>query len=179
MNIMKLNWNKLFAFGTSPEKAEDLITQADAKSPEAQNNLGVLFARAEASSPDCQAAVVCFRQAAEQGYAPAQTNLAQMYAQGKGLPTDQNEAIKWFRRAARQGDAGGQFHLGRSLHRLSLDSPDASNEARIEGFMWLQLASGQGFHNAESACDQLNLKMSSAELEESKRRAANFVPKLE
>lgn len=179
---MKINWHKLFAFGASSEMAEDLITQADAKGSEAQNNLGVLFAHAEASSPDpdWQATVVCFRKAAEHGYPPAQTNLAQMYAQGRGLAMDQSEAIKWLRRAAMQGDAGAQYHLGRSLHRLSLDSPDAGpNEARIESFMWLQLASGQGFHNAESACEQLNLKMTTAELEEGKRRAANFVPKLE
>jgi TPR repeat protein len=171
---MKINWHKLFTLGASSDTANYLIAQADAKGSEAQNNLGVLFA---ASSPESQAAVLCFRKAAEKGYAPAQTNLAQMYAQGKGLPKDPSEAIKWFRRAAMQGDAGAQFQLGRALHRQSLDSKAAGlNEARIEGFMWLQLASGQGFFNAQSACEQLNLKMSNTELEEGKRRVSHFVP---
>jgi TPR repeat protein len=174
---MNINWHRLLIFGASTETAEDLIAQADAMGSEAQNNLGVLFARTEASVADDTAAAVCFRKAAEKGYPPAQSNLARMYAQGRGLPTDPREAVKWFRRAAIQGDAGAQYHLGLTLHRLSLDDPGAGlNEARIEGFMWLQLASGQGFYNAALACDQINLKMSSAEVQEGKCRVAGFVP---
>ena len=174
---MKLNWHKLFTFGTSSDTSEALLAQAEASGAEAQNNLGVLYASGGAFPQDYRAAALCFRKAADRGYAPAQANLARMYAVGRGQPKDFQEAVKWFRRAARQGDAGAQFHLGRALHRLSLEAPSAATiEAKIEGFMWLQLASGQGFFNAESACDQLNLQMSNAELEEGKRRVASFVP---
>ena len=174
---MKINWQKLFTFGAFPDVREELLVQADAKGSEAQNELGMLYGSGGTFPPDYPAAALCFRKAAEKGYAPAQTNLARMYAQGKGLPQNQGEAVKWFRRAALQGDAEAQYHLGVRMHRLSLDNPGAGlNEARIEGFMWLQLASAQGFHNAESACDQLNLKMTNAELEEGKRRVASFVP---
>jgi uncharacterized protein len=174
---MKINWHKFFTFDASSDASEHLITQADAKNSEAQNNLGVLLS---SSSTDYEAAAHCFRKAAEKGYALAQTNLAQMYAQGRGLPKDQREALNWLRRAARQGDAGAQFQLGRALHRQSLDSTVAGlSENRIEGFMWLQLASDQGFHNAESACNQLNLHMTKEEIEEGQSRVRHFVPALE
>ena len=155
---------------------EELQAQAAAAGPEAQNNLGVLYVSGRSFLQDYQAAALCFRQAAERGFAVAQTNLARMYAQGEGRPKDEVEAGKWFRRAANQGDPGAQFHLGISLHRLSLGVPaTAAPEAKIEGFMWLQLAAAQGFHNAESACGQLNLQMSKAEIDEARRRVAKFV----
>ncbi len=154
----------------------DLQARADAAGPEAQNNLGVLFASGAGFPQDFPAAAACYRKAAEHGFAVAQTNLARMYARGEGQPKDDVEAGKWFRRAARQGDASAQFQLGISLHRLSLHEPAvAIPEAKIEAFMWLQLAAAQGFYNAELYCGRLNLQMSNAEVREAQRRVAEFV----
>jgi TPR repeat protein len=164
----------------SADASQELQTQAAAGGPEAQNNLGILYASGESFPLDFQAAAVCYRKAADQGYALAQTNLARMFALGQGQPADEGEARRWFRRAANQGDAGAQFELGIKLHRLSLDAADgAAFEAKVEAFMWLQLAADQGFFKAESACSQLNLRMSNQEIGEAKRRVASFVAKPE
>jgi len=172
----QINTQDLLSPGSSFSAPPDLQARADAGGPEAQNNLGVLYASGGAFPQDFQAAARCYRKAAEQGHALAQTNLARMCAAGQGQPLDEAEARKWFRRAAHQGDAGAQFHLGLRLHRLSLQaSATAAYEAKVEAFMWLQLAANQGFHKAESACGQLNLQMSNPEIGEAKRRVAAFV----
>ncbi len=175
---MKRHWYNLFTFGNSAATAEVLVARAEASGLDAQNNLGVLYATGGRAFPqNLQAASESFRKAAEKGSALAQSNLAHMYSMGMGQPKDNHEAAKWFRRAALQGDAGAQFHLGRLLWRLSLDGPvDLVNELRIEAFVWLQLADLQGLFHAEEACDELNLRMSKAELEEAKRRVVSFVP---
>jgi TPR repeat protein len=167
-----------------PLAAEELQAQADAAGPEAQNNLGVLYASGDASGgtfqQDDQAAARCFRKAAEQGCALAQTNLARMCAAGQGQPKDEVEAGRWFRRAANQGDPGAQFHLGITMHRLSLNADTrAAHEAKVEGFMWLQLAAAQGFYLADVYCDRLNLKMTAEQITAAKERAASFVAKAE
>lgn len=177
---MKNHWYNLFSAEAGGASQEKLQAQADAGGPEAQNNLGVLFTTGGEFPQDYSAAAQCFRKAADQGYALAQANLAQIYAIGEGQPKDHAEATKWYRRAAQQGDAGAQFHLGLDLYRASLDGTSAVvAEARIEGFMWLQLATAQGFFNAEIARDRLNLKMSQAEFQEGNRRVAEFVAQAE
>ena len=40
-----------------------------------------------------------YRQAAEQGFAPAQKALADMYLRGEGVPKSRDEAERWMRRA--------------------------------------------------------------------------------
>jgi TPR repeat protein len=176
---MKLNWHMTRApLDSSGSTPSDLQGQADAAGPEAQNNLGVLYAAGGALPQDFQAAALCFRKAAGQGHALAQTNLARMYAGQQGYPKDHAESLRWFRRAANQGDPGAQFQLGLTLHRDSLAPPPApaAHEARIEGYMWLRLAAAQGFHNAGPACERINLSMTQTEIEEGNRRAAAFVP---
>jgi TPR repeat protein len=173
---MKINWPNFFSVREARPALEDLHKQADAAGPEAQNNLGVLYATGGTFPQDYTAAASCFQKAAAQGYALAQTNLGRMFAAGMGLPKDELEACAWFRRAARQGDAGAQFSLGITLHRLSLQTPAAAaHEDKIEGFMWLHLAAAQEFYAAEGACGRLNLHMSDAEVEEGRRRIAEFV----
>ena len=172
---MKINWHNPFSL-SSPGTPETFQNQADAGGPEAQNNLGVLYTTGGAFPVNYPAAALCFRKAAEKGYALAQTNLARMYALGEGQPRDNAEALKWLRRAATQGDAGAQFHLGVALHRASLGTTTPLlTETKIEAFMWLQLATSQGFFKAETARDQLNLQMSQSEFQESSRRVARFV----
>jgi len=45
-----------------------------------------------------------YRQAAQQGSAPAQFNLGRMYSEGRGVVKNESEALKWFTLAAEQGD---------------------------------------------------------------------------
>ena len=170
--MIKKAWlRQLFAFWENKPR-KNLQRLAAESGADAQNNLGALLAH----SDDSVAAADSYRKAADQGNAMAQNNLAMMYALGEGVPRDDKEANKWFLRAAEQGDAGAQFHLGGRFHRSSLGLPvSESVEARIEAFKWFQLATAQGYPNAEASCELVNLRMSRADVDEGNRRVYSFV----
>lgn len=152
---------------------EELQLAADKVGPEAQNNLGAVFANNDLKD----AAVLSYRKAAESGHATAQNNLALMFAAGHGITRDDSQAQLWFGRAAAQGCAPAQFHLGVRWHRASLTlAPLEAREARIEAFKWLQLATAQSYPNAEVCCERVNIAMNGDDVVEGSRRIAAFVP---
>jgi uncharacterized protein len=153
---------------TSP----DLQNAADIAGPDAQNNLGAIL-----SNSDLQGeAAISYRKAAERGHPMAQSNLGLMYSTGDGVGRDDGQARHWFGRAAAQGHSTAQFHLGNRCHRasLALAGPDA-REARIEAFKWFQLATAQGYPNADASRERVNIAMSGEEVAESHRRIGAFV----
>ncbi|MCI0701156.1 MAG: serine/threonine-protein kinase [Planctomycetia bacterium] len=79
----------------------------------AQNNLGVLYARGEGVEQDYAKAREWYEKAAEQGHAPAQFNLGGLYAAGQGVPQDYVKAREWYEKAAEQNHASAQSNLGR------------------------------------------------------------------
>ncbi len=85
-------------------------------------------------------AVQYFRQAAEQGYAPAQASLAYAYATGKGATKDYYEAAHWYRKAAEQGHASAQYNLGYSYEKGNGVSQDYN-----EAVHWYRKAAGQRY----------------------------------
>ncbi|MGH7396516.1 MAG: tetratricopeptide repeat protein, partial [Candidatus Rokuibacteriota bacterium] len=74
--------------------------------------LALRYATGEGVPQDPAAAARWYRQAAEQGFAPAQYQLGLRYANGDGVDRDYAEAVTWYRRAAEQGVAFAQFNLG-------------------------------------------------------------------
>jgi TPR repeat protein len=160
-------------FGSPPgSTAQELQQSADVAGPDAQNNLGALFSNSDRRD----AAIASYLKAAESGHAMAQSNLALMYTTGESDSRDDAQARHWFGRAAAQGYATAQFHLGRRWHRASLTLPKAeAREARIEAFKWLQLASAQGYPNADASRERVNLAMSGEDVEEGNRRIHGFV----
>ena len=108
---------------------EAIVIGADGKpvveaaaDPAALTDLGNL----QRGNSELAAAVRSYRQAAEQGHAPAQNNLATMYEQGLGLPRDDAQAVVWFRRAAEAGFAPAQHSLAMMLrYSLGLEEPAA------------------------------------------------------
>jgi len=150
----------------------DLQHAADEAGLEAQNNLGALLANNDLEGE----AAISYRKAAERGHPMAQSNLGLMYSTGDGVGRDDAQARHWFGRAAAQGHATAQFHLGNRWHRdsLALAGLDA-REARIEAFKWFQLASAQGYPNADASRERVNIAMSGEEVAESHRRIGAFV----
>ena len=67
--------------------------------PEAQFDLGVLYAQGLGTRRDLTAAGQWYRKAAEQGNAEAQFALGQMCARGWGVPRDTADAMRWFQMA--------------------------------------------------------------------------------
>src|SRR5688572_2471848 len=105
----------------------------------------------------------------------AQNNLALMYAMGEGVTRDEHQAAGWFARSAAQGDAGAQFHLGDRCFRASLSLPPVeADEALIESFKWLQLASAQGYPHADTCRERVNLRMTREHVAEGNRRVYSF-----
>lgn len=72
---------------------------ADKDDPEAQNNVGEIYARGLGQAPDYTRAAQWFRKAADQGYAAAQINLGFLYERGYGVKQDMTIAMNWYRSA--------------------------------------------------------------------------------
>lgn len=77
----------------------ELIKDADAGEPEAQNDLGVLFL--ENNKP--QNAIYWLELAAKQDFADAMHLLGTCYLKGNGLAKDNNLALMWIAKAASLG----------------------------------------------------------------------------
>jgi len=64
----------------------------------------VAYAGGAGVKQDVAEAVRLYRQAAEQGFAPAQMALAGLYLRGDGVAQNRDEAARWMQRAADAGD---------------------------------------------------------------------------
>lgn len=73
---------------------------AMAGSPEAQNNVGEIYAKGLGTAPDYGMAFQWFKKAAEQGYGRAKINLGYLYEQGLGVERDQAAALNLYREAS-------------------------------------------------------------------------------
>lgn len=153
---------------------EQLAQEGDA---EAQFQLGLKYATAEGSARDESQAAAWYLKAAQQNHGQAQLNLGQMFASGSGVTQDAARSHFWFRRAAHLGIAGAQFNLGRIRHRASMEGPTAdASEARIEAYMWYELAAAQNYPAAMGAYAQLTIKMTRDDVTEARRRVEYWVP---
>ncbi len=108
-----------------------------------------------------------YRQAAEQGYAPAQYRLAGLYHLGLGLPQDQGEAYKWLSKAADQGESMAQHELGAMYHNGQGVARDD-----MEAYKWFSVAADRGNTNAVLERDKLLLFLTPGQFAEGRRRAA-------
>jgi len=143
---------------------------------EAQFQQGLKFATAEGMGRDDALAANWYRKAAEQNHGRAQLNLGQMLASGLGVDRDAAQSLFWFRRAAQLGVAEAQFNLGRICQRASMDGSEAhAPEARIEAYVWYELAAAQNYSAAKGAYAQLTFKMTRDEVAEARRRVGAWV----
>jgi TPR repeat protein/peptidoglycan hydrolase-like protein with peptidoglycan-binding domain len=85
---------------------------ADAGSPTAAFNVGVMYDRGFAVERNAERAVEWYRKAADAGVAAAQHNLALMLREGRGAAQDGPKAVELLRAAARQGMVASMFVLG-------------------------------------------------------------------
>jgi hypothetical protein len=68
--------------------------------PEAQNNVGEIYAKGLGTEPDYGMAFQWFKKAADQGYGRAKINLGYLYEQGLGVAQDQAAALNLYRDAS-------------------------------------------------------------------------------
>lgn len=117
---------------------------AEQGKPEAQTDLGIMYATGDGVSKDPTEAAKWFRKAAEQGFARAQNNLGVMYEGGNGVPQDNVEAVKWFRAAAEQGFARAQNNLATKY----LDGAGVPKDP-VEAVQWFRKSAEQGFPDGQ------------------------------
>jgi TPR repeat protein len=156
-----------------PLSSEQPAQNGDA---ETQYQQGLKYATAEGPARDYTQAAAWYRKAAEQNHGLAQLNLGQMFASGQGVDRDATQSLFWFLRAAHLGIAGAQFNMGRICQRASMNgSPADAHDARIEAYMWYELAAAQHYSAAVGAYAQLTIKMTRDEVAEARRRVVAWM----
>ena len=83
--------------------------------PEAQYEVGLMYANGVGVEQDFEQALHWIRQAAERGLSAAQYLLATRYAAGAGIERDDYKAVCWFFKAADQGHGKALFRLGKTF----------------------------------------------------------------
>jgi len=86
--------------GDYPTALRLLRPLASKGNADAQNNLGLMYAKGQGVQQDYTEAAKWYRMAADKGVPSAQNNLGAMYASGQGVPVDYVEAYMWFTLAA-------------------------------------------------------------------------------
>lgn len=146
-------------------------TAAERGEPRAQYALGAALYNGSGVSQDYTRAAQYLSDAAEQGHADAQFLLGECYANGRGVAKNLAWAARWYGKAAAQGHAEGAFSYG-VVQAAGLGVP-----VNLPlGYAWLDVASDRGHAKAGEVRAAIANKMSPAEIEAGKRRAAAFTP---
>ncbi|MBI1215552.1 MAG: hypothetical protein GC185_07015 [Alphaproteobacteria bacterium] len=80
--------------------------------PEAQHDLGTIYAAGKLVPQDYARAATWFKRAAQMGVANADYNLGVMSQQGLGMAKDPQQAVGWYEKAAKQGHPEALYNLG-------------------------------------------------------------------
>lgn len=154
-----------------PPNVEDRAVAGD---PEAQDNLGRMYAYGRDVPQDDAEALKWFRRAADQGHVSAQFNLGVMYADGRGVPQDDAEAARWFRLAADEGYAAAQARLG----LFYVAGTGGVERDLVTAHMWLNLAASRLADDRRDAAvkarDIVTALMTGAQITEAQRRASEW-----
>ena len=92
---------------------------AEAGSPEAQFNVGLIHAKGLGTEADPEMAVRWYERAAEQGFPQAQYNLAKMYESGEGVAEDLVLAYVWYKIASTKKYADARKRRKKVAKRLT------------------------------------------------------------
>jgi hypothetical protein len=125
--------------------------------------LALRYATGEGVPQDAEQAAHWYRQAAEQGLAPAQYQIGLRYANGDGVTKDYAEAVKWYRRAAEQGVAFAQFNLG-----VRYANGQGVERDPVQAYQWFSAAAqsllGKEADTARQARDSIKAQLTPEQL---------------
>lgn len=126
--------------------------------PEAQYEVGLMFANGLGTPQDLTQAIVWISKAAERGLPAAQYLLATRYAGGIAVAKDDRLALAWFVRAADQGHTKAIFKLGQMLGNAHPQAQLACiREAADAGLPEAQHALGLSFVSGQGQGQDLRL----------------------
>jgi TPR repeat protein len=122
---------------------------AEAGSPEAEFNVGVMYDRGFGIERNAEKAVEWYRKAVAAGVAPAKHNLALMLREGRGAPQDGPKAVELLRDAAHQGMTASMYALGDMYERGGAVLKDPA--AALAWFAITSQLERQANHGAETS----------------------------
>ncbi len=123
----------------SPINLDDLRARAERGDAQAQQELGVAFAKGHGVPQSYAEAAKWYRLAADQGHAAAENALGELYEAGQGVRSDASQAAAWYRRAADQGNASGEYNLA-VLYVIGKGVPQND----VEALVWYRRSAGHG-----------------------------------
>ncbi|HNQ73670.1 MAG TPA: tetratricopeptide repeat protein [Verrucomicrobiota bacterium] len=138
----------------------------------AQTSLGQLYEAGRGVPGDPKEAAEWTLKAAEQGYARGQYALAVYYMTGTGVTKSDADALKWYRASANGGYAYAQFHLG-----MRYKDGQGVTANPVEAYKWLSLAADGGVAEAPEIRQEVQGRMTSAQVNEAKRQVKEFTAK--
>jgi len=152
-----------------------LLRAAEAGSPSAAFNVGVMYERGFVVERDSTKAVEWYRKAVDGNVAVAKHNLALLLRDGKGVPRDGKKAMELLRSAALQGMTASMFALGDIYER-----GDAASKDMPQALAWFAVTvefEHQAHHAAETPLakaaqqrvDTLHRILTPAELERAEK----------
>lgn len=105
--------------------------------PEAQYQLGLLYARGDGVEQNFNRAHEWLMKAALQGHPKSQYHLGHMYGLGDGVEKDYEEAFVWFWLAASYGDKGSKYFMRVLVQKLNSEQYNRA-EKRVHE-LWDQM----------------------------------------
>ena len=140
--------------------------------PAAQYRLAKLYEAGIGVKADPDMARQLTERAARAGNRIAMHDLGLYYADGLGgVDRDIETALSWFEKAAERGVVDSQYNLG----VLFESSPEVPRDA-LASFVWYSIAASQGDQVAASRKPILEKDLTPEQLEQAKRRLAQFKP---
>nr|AYC79385.1 hypothetical protein [uncultured bacterium] len=132
------------ASAQASDREQPLRELAEKGQPQAQTDLGLLYARGAGVVKDYSVAMQWFQRAAEQGSPRAQYYIGMMYERGYGVPRSYDTALDWYRRAAAKDSAMAEIAVARFYGRGLGVERDPAQRAT-----WLLRAAEQGNAQAQ------------------------------
>ncbi len=121
------------AANVKPQAVDSRRAAAEQGDPDAQNELGEMYARGEGVAKDFRQAAKWYRLAADQGHGPAQLNLGRAYANGLGVPGDHIRAHLWLNLASTSGDEDARSARDELTEKMT---PEQIAEAQRLANVW-------------------------------------------
>ena len=150
---------------------KDCSALAKAGNPEAQFNLGFMYATGQGVPQDHKEVVRWYKLAAEQGHLSAQFNLGLIYDAGERVPQDYKEAVRWYKLAAEQGHSYAQTILG-----FKYATGQGVPQDYVQAHMWFNLAAPSRSPEGVKDRDTVAAKMTPAQIAEAQRLAREWKP---
>ncbi len=140
--------------------------------PDAQFNIGYMYANGFGLDENFSEAANWYRRAAENGISDAQYNLALLFSSGQGVERDLEESAHWFFEAARRGHPEARLNMGMLLSVGAGIAPDLIEAYKWTGLALDQLPEGERREFAQENLNRYETLMSSGDIAEARLRIA-------